>query len=118
MPGFTVQQYIIDKELVHQSVKVCVRFVHILVNLELTVNHPDRWLEREWRIGCDEAWVQRWDKRHCVDEGEDGWLKNHACPSVLRVAQMRDLFQHINDVSTEHPKTEKVWSWSQSWRAS
>ena len=112
-----LRQYIINEELVHRSVNARVRFVHVFVNLELPVDHPDRWLERKWRIGCDEAWVRRWVERRCTDEGEDGWLKNHACPSVLRVARMRYLFHHIDDVSTEHPKAEKVWSWSQSWRA-
>ena len=88
-------------------VNIRVHFVHVFINLELTVDHPDCWLEREWGIGCNEAWVRRRDELRCVDEGEDGWLKNHACPSVLRVARMRDLFHHIDDMSTEHPKAQK-----------
>ena len=57
-----LRQYIIDEELLHRLVNIRVRLVHVFVNLELTVNHPDPWLERKWRIGCDESWVRQWDE--------------------------------------------------------
>jgi hypothetical protein len=44
-------------------------------------------------------------------------LEYHTCPSVLRITRMWDLFHHVNNVSTEHPKAEEVWTWCQSWRA-
>ncbi len=89
-------------------VNVHVRFVHVLVNLELTVYHPDRWLVSKLRIGCNDAWVWQWGKQLCVNEGENGGLKNHACPSVLRISRMWGLFYHVDNVSTECPKAKKL----------
>ena len=93
------------------DVGIC--FEHILINFELIIYHFDRRCKSEWRKDGNEAWVWWWNKRHCIDEGEDGWLEYHTCPSVLRITRMRDLFHHIDHVSTEHPMAEEVWEWCQ-----
>ena len=93
------------------DVGIC--FEHILINFELIIYHFYRWCKSEWRIDGNESWVWWWNERHCIDEGENGWLEYHTCPFVLKITRMWDLFHHINDVLTEHPKAEEVWAWCQ-----